>query len=263
MLHSFKKQDDTMTKYIFRTPKLVFVLFLTLSFVVVNTNAAFAQYHGAYPGQKDDDEKEKLESNIPQIFSSQVSSVDQAKKLDEVYDGLHAALWNFAISDFNYQKQLYDLLINERFQTTRYAAEFSSVLKSAMTNLNENHTKMQKAVEEAALDFKYVRERVRAADQETLDKLWASKIAEYEKSAEQYFKMEHMFLKTYRSMVAFILEQGGGYYYDSNAQTLKFYKLGAYDYYCKTLDKLHVISYEQTKLLKSHAPANMDPDLLK
>ena len=252
-----------MIKYISRIPRLVFALFLALSFVIVSTNAAFAQYHGAYRRGEEPNEKEKLEIIVPQVFSSQVSSVEQAKKLDQVYDGLYATLWNYAISDFNYQRQLYDLLANERFQTTRYTAEFSTVLKNAMTNLNENHEKLQKAIEDANLEFEYVIERVRRADKETLNELWTMKMDEYKTSADKYFKLEHTFLKTYRTMVAFILKQGGSYYYDSSAQTLKFYKLGAYDYYGKTLDKLHVISYEQTKLLKSHAPANMDPDLLK
>jgi hypothetical protein len=266
MLRYFKKQDGTMihmTKYIYRITKLTFVIFLTFGFIVISASSAFAQYRGAYPGQGDAREKEKLEIIVPQIFSSQVSSVAQAKKLDEVYDGLYATLWNYAISDFNYQKQLYELLSNDRFKTTRYSAEFSGLLKDAMTNLNENHTKMQSAVKEADRDFEYVKTRVRADDQETLDKLWESKIAEYKESANNYFKMEHMFLKTYRTMVEFILEQSGGYYYDSETRGLKFYNLGAYDYYGKALDKLHTISYEQAKLLKSHAPANMDPDLLK
>ncbi len=266
MLRSFKKQDDMMvlmTKYIFRIPKFTFVLFLAMSFVIVSSTSALAQYRGAYPGEGNSEEREKLEILVPQVFSSQISSVDQAKKLDVVYDGLYAALWNYAISDLNYQKQLYTLLDDKRFKTTRYAAEFARILKSAMNNLNENHTKMKKAVEDANLDYKYVRERVRKADQEILDKLWANKIDEYKNSANGYFKFQHKFLKTYRSMVAFILEQGGGYYYNSKEKALKFYKLGAYEFYVKALDKLHVISYEQTKLLKSRPPANMDPDLLK
>ncbi len=253
-----------MTRYIMRFQDFIFVLFLILGLIIITSqNTAFAQYRGAYSGQEGAGEKGKLEDPIPQVFSSQVTSVDQAKKLDKVYDGLFAALWNYAISDFNYQRQLYELLEDERFQTTRYAAEFSGLLKSAMANLNDNYTKMQKAVEDAQQEFEYTKERVREADQKVLDDLWESKIAEYNEHANQYFRLQHRFLKTYKNMVSFILKESGGYYYDSKERVVKFYKLGSYDYFGKTLDKLHVNSYEQMKLLKTHIPAHMDPDLLK
>ncbi len=248
---------------VYRVSELAIILIITFAFIVIIPNVAIAQYHGSYSGKDSYGEKEKLEIIVPRVFSSQVSSVQQTEKLDEVYDGLYSALWNYAISDLNYQKQLYSLLENKRFRTTRYAAEFSGVLKSTLNNLNSNHKKMQKAIEEANLDFEYIRKHVSKEDQQKLDVLWTDKIDEYKKFANQYFKMEHQFLKTYRNLAAFILKQGGSYYYDRIARTVKFYKLGAYEFYGQLIDKLHIISYKQVSLLKSHVPANMDPDLLK
>ena len=253
-----------MTKYIIHIPSFVFALSLALGlFIFATPNEASAQYRGGYQRKEDPKAEEKLNDLIPQIFTSQVGSVKQTRKLDEVYDRLYVSLWNYAISDFNYQKQLYEQLANERFQITRYAAEFSNLLKLSMTNLNENHKKIKKNLEDAQREYKYVRERVREADKRALDELWPRKIAEYNKNADEYFEMQHKFLNTYHNLVSFILKQGGGYYYNSQEQTLKFYKLGAYDYYGKTLDNLHLISYEQMKLLKKHVPAQINPDLLK
>ena len=253
-----------MTKYIFYLPRFIIILFFLSGLVtLVSPGTAFAQYHGAYPGKQEPEEKEVLKPQYPQVFSSHVSSIQQTRRLDEVYDGLYASLWNYAISDFNYQKQLYELIRNERFQTTRYAGEFSGLLEQSMENLNENHEKMKKAIEDAEKEFKYVRGRVREIDKKKLDELWPAKISEYKAAADEYFKMQHTFLKTYNSLVSFILAQGGGYYYQSSDQTLRFYKHGIYEYYGKTLDKLHRITYEQTKLLKRRIPTAMDPDLLK
>ena len=264
---ALKQRDsyDIMIKYTFRLPHFVIVLLLLSALSVLGApNTAFAQYRGAYPGQQQEtEEKEAMKPQYPQVFSSHVSSVQQTQRLDEVYDGLYASLWNYAISDFNYQKQLYDLIQNDRFQTTRYAGEFSGLLEQSMENLNENHKKLEKALEDAEKEFKYVRGRVREIDKKKLDELWSAKIAEYKEAADAYFKMQHSFLKTYNHLVSFILAQGGGYYYKSDDRTLRFFKNGIYEYYGKNVDKLHRITYEQTKLLKRRIPASMDPDLLK
>ena len=252
-----------MTKYIFRLLG-VFTFFLTFGLaVLIAPDVAFAQYHGAYSGQQDTKKKEETKPQYPKIFSSRVTSVQQTQKLDEIYDGLYTSLWNYAISDFNYQKQLYEQIANERFQITRYSGEFSDILEKSMKNLNENHNKMKKALENADLEYKYIRKRVRESDHETLDELWPNKIDEYKKTADEYFEMQHSFLKTYNGLVAFILAQGGGYYYESKSQALKFYKYGVYEYYGNTVDELRKITYEQIKLLKGYVPAAMDPALLK
>lgn len=238
-------------------------LFFIFASFVLFASVAQAQYVGAYSDQKEEKKEETLLQPIPQIFSSQVSSTGQAKKLDELYDTLHASLWNYAISDINYQKKLYDLLEDERFKTTRYSGEFAGALKQALADLNEHNKNIKSNLMEAETTFNYVRERVREEDKKTLDELWTRKIKEFEKTSETYFKMQHSFLKTYRWLVGFILEQSGGYYYDSADRALHFYDFASYEYYSESIDRLHKTSYEQKKLLKKYVPSGVDLEILK
>ncbi|MCK5375110.1 MAG: hypothetical protein KAJ40_07485 [Alphaproteobacteria bacterium] len=253
-----------MMKYIINISGLVFSLLLTASLISFPClKSAHAQYHGYYPGQQIAEEKNKTTPIIPQIFSSQVSSVQQAKKIDVLYNTLYVSLWNYAMSDVNYQKKLYNLISSEHFQTTRYMAEFSETMNNAMVNLNENYKKLHKNIDAANREYLHIKETIRLADYDVLDKLWSEKIAEYEQRANNYFKMQHEFLNTYRALVAFIIKQGGGYYYDTSERSVKFFKFGAYEYFAKALDKLYKLTYEQKKLLKLHVPATEDLLLLE
>lgn len=225
--------------------------------------SALAQYRGAYPSEQKKEWVDPAAKPIPQIFSSRVASVKQAKKLDVLYQGLYVSLWNYAITDFVYQRKLLELMRAERFQLTRYPAEFEGELKGAMSNLNENYKRMMSDIDSAEAKYKEIREGIRSMDYATLDPLWEEKIQKAREDAKTYFKMQNKYLQTYRQLVAFILKQGGGYYNKAGENKVYFYKNGALQFFAKSIDDLRMTSYEQKEFLKSLAPANADPEDLK
>lgn len=223
---------------------------------------AYAQYKGIYTN-KEKKREDKAARPIPKVFSTQVASTKEAEKLDTLYNELYVSLWNYALTDFNYQKQLYTLIEPHRFQITRYSKEFKGILTDAMTNLKQNSKNIDEDIKNANEKYKEIREGIRSVDYEILDKLWPEKIEQFRKEAKQYLKMQHAFLKTYRGLVAFIIKQGGSYYYDTNEQRVKFYKFAGYKFFGKTIDKLRRITYEQKKFLKERAPAGVDVTTIK
>ncbi len=244
----------------FRHITAVFSIFCLIA--VSLPSVAHAQYKGSYTG-KNKKYVDKAARPVPKVFSTQVTSTKQAEKLDEIYNELYVSLWNYAITDFTYQKKLYALIEPQRFQITRYSKEFKGVLTDAMDNLNKNSKNIDKDIEDANLKYKEIKEGIREVDYEILDKLWTEKIAEFRHDAKQFLKMQHAFLKTYRSLVGFIIKQGGSYYFDTNEQRVKFYKFAGYKFFGKSVDKLRKITYEQKKFLKSKAPARVDVTTIK
>lgn len=217
---------------------------------------AHAQYKGSYSNKK----KKYIDAAarpVPKIFSSQVTSTKEAAKLDELYNELYVSLWNYAITDFGYQKKLYALVEPKRFNITRYAKEFSTV-DDAIDNLNRNYKNVLSDIETANKQYEEIKEGIREEDYAALDQLWPEKIKEYRAHAKRFYDKQYQFLKTYRSLVAFILKQGGSYYYNANEQRVKFYKFGGYQFFGQSIDKLNMISFEQKKILKAKAPANVD-----
>lgn len=244
---------------------IAYTLFLTFLFAAL-PGQVYAQYRGAVQFSERAAEKKKKDpatAPVPKIFSSQVSSTKEAEKLDIIYNNLHASLWNFAGSDFIYQKKLYDLLKLERFKLTRYPAEFKGLMEDSMGNLNTNYKTMQSEIATARQSYVDIKEGIREADYEVLDVLWEEKLTAFETHSEAYFKMQHAFLKTYKSMVKFIIKQGGSYYYKPASRSLHFYQNSGKQYFGKTLDKLRRISFEQRKHIKSKPPANVDPTYIK
>jgi len=197
---------------------------------------------------------------VPRIFSSDMVSTASGEKLDVVYNNLLASLWNYSVTDFRYQNKLMLLMKNERFKTTRYSKEFSRDLDDALANLNANYKSMLDDITFAEERYKTVREEIRSIDYEILDPLWREKINAFKERSKTYFKMQHSFLKTYRTLVAFILKQGGSYYYKEETNRVYFYRFEGYEFFAKSLDKLNRISFEQRKFLKQEPPANFDID---
>ncbi|MFP4098048.1 MAG: hypothetical protein ACLFU1_04615 [Alphaproteobacteria bacterium] len=238
-------------------------LALVLGLAGLYSFQARAQYRGSFVPEEEPEETVNPEAPpVPQIFSSQVMSKQEAQKLDVLYNSLHISLWNFAVSDFSYQKKLNELMDPKRFHTTRYSKEFSGDLKQALDSLNDNYKKMLRRIERVKEDYTSIREGIRSTDYEVLDPLWDERIGEFEETAKSYFKMQHQYLNTYRNLVAFILKNGGRYFYDSKARRVGFFNFGLYEYFAKQIDKLNDITHEQKKLLKRHPPATNDPILL-
>ncbi len=238
----------------------VFSIFCLIAVSLPST--ANAQYKGNYSSKKKK-YKDKAARPIPRVFSTQVTSTREAEKLDAIYNELYISLWNYAITDFNYQKQLYALIEPQKFQITRYSKEFKGVLADSMENLNENSKNIDKDIENANKKYQKIREGIRSVDYEILDKLWPEKIKQFKKEAKHYLKMQYAFLKTYRGLVGFIIKQGGSYYFDTNEQRVKFYKFAGYKYFGETIDKLRRITYEQKKFLKENAPAGVEISTIK
>lgn len=244
--------------------KLVFTLFSVMCIGLLCSSNAQAQYRGYYQQNAPEEKnKDPAAPPVPKIFSSQVTSKQQAEKLDRLYNNLYISLWNYALIDFNHQKKLYDLIDFKRFQVTRYTGEFKDDLQDAMEDLNTNSKKMLADIDKANEEYKDVKIGIRKSDYEVLDKLWEEKIEQYRKEAKLHFKMQHSFLKTYYSLVGYIIKQGGSYYYDSQKKAVSFYKHGGYQFFGKSLDKLRKITHEQKKTLRTNTPANINPALMQ
>lgn len=238
-----------------------------LAFVVVIaslglSSQAHAQYRGSIQFEKKKKE-DKAAKPVPRVFSSKVKSVDQAEKLDQSLNALYVSLWNFAGTDFIYQRKLYDLLKFERFKLTRYPAEFEGVSAEALDNLNENYSKIQAEIVTADILYDEIQPGILEEDKEMLAELWEQEMETFKNHSDLYFKMQHRYLKTYATMVRFILKQGGTYYYDASSRSLRFYQNSTKQFFGKTYDRLRQISFEQRKHLRTRTPANVDITLVK
>ena len=244
--------------------RLFIAVFSVFSLALLSVpQAASAQYLGSYDAQKKKKYVDAAARPVPRVFSSKVRSTQEAEKLDQLYNQLFISLWNYAISDMNYQKKLYILLEGERFKTTRYAKEFSVPLEGAMDTLNQNHNSLKDDIKQANEQYEIIKEGILVVDHPTIDKLWPEKVKEFEIHAQKYFDMQFAFLKTYRALVGFIMKQGGSYYYDSAERAVKFYDLSGWRYYGESLDKLRKITYTQKQHLKQRVPANVSVDTLQ
>ena len=242
---------------IFLIPALIF----SSVALIPNTVRAQGYYKGMYVEKDKTKKEDKAKRPVPKVFSSKVSSVEQAEKLDKIYNDLFVSLWLYANTDFIYQKKLSTHIQPKKFKLTRYSKEFSGDLKDAMKNINDNYKNMMSDIEKAKEEYSKIKEGLRLGDQDIIEELWNEKISSFEDKAKTYFRMQYEFLKTYRNLVHFILKEGGGYYYNTQANELRFYKLDTYQIYVRLIDKLKKISFEQTKLLKSYPPANIDFEL--
>lgn len=221
---------------------------------------AFAQYKGAVtptPQQRQD----PTAKPIPKVFSSRVASVEQALKLDRLYYNLEVTLWNYGVTDLIYQRELYELLKAERFKITRYTAEFEGPLNNAMQNLKDNYKSMKDEIAQANEEYQFIRRGILEDDREALDTLWAQRVKAFEDRSMTYFKMQNKYLNTYKSMVNFIISQGGSYAYNG-IDGIRFYQVGGYKFFARTLDSLRKTTYNQRIYLRSNAPVNVDLSML-
>ncbi len=224
---------------------------------------ATAQYRGAYPGNQEEKQVDKATKPVPKIFSSQVASVTEAQKLDILYQNLYVSLWNYAATDLLYQKKLSNLIKPERFKLTRYAQEFDGDMNNAMNNLNTNYKKLMSDIEDAQAQYQSIRDGIRSADYSTLDPLWEEKMNEFKDQSKEYFSYQNNYLQTYRKLIEFIIEEGGGYYYKPNEGRFYFYKTGTMRYYANMVDRLAQLNYKQKMFLSKYAPVNADLDDIK
>ncbi len=239
--------------------------FLVLSGVLLAPSLSFAQgYHGSYtPTSPQKEYDDLVQRPIPKVFSSHINDERQGQILDSLYNDLFVSLWLYAGTDINYQVKLYDLVMPERFELTRYSKEFKGDMNDSMNNLNKNFKRMMDDIAHTQSQYEDIKAGLSETDQEILAPIWEENFGKFRNNAERYFKLQGKFLKVYHSLVTFVLKQGGSYYYDSTTQKVTFYKFGGYKFYGQSIDNLRKISHEQRVLLKDNAPANPAAPLQK
>ncbi len=238
-----------MKNFIYTLPFFVLTLGIT-------SEPVHAQYLGGYEPEKKEAPKDLAERPVSRLFSPHISDQVVGQKLDILYNNLKASLLIYAASDLNYQASLYEVLKPERFQTTRYSAEFKDELNEAMKSLNENYKRMNNDLEKADKQVKELKSTLGMIAQEEVSKLWEINITHLKETKENYFKLQGGFLKKYHQLSTFLLKKNGGFFYNSQSQGLSFYNNGDYQYYGKSLDYLRQTTHKQKALLKKNAPAN-------
>lgn len=243
-------------------------IFFAISILSATLLGASGSYAQKYPGDFTPVDTAQpstpdYSAPIPRIFSSKVSNASLVEKLDVTYDNLLMSLWNYGSVGFIHQETLSNLMKPQKFRTTRYAKEFTPAMQSALQDLNDNYKSMMQEIESANAEYKNILRGLKMADKAELEPLWEDKISSFKKDAETFFKMQHSYLNTYRNLVAFVLEQGGSYYYKQDTQGVYFYKFGSYKFFGKSIDKMRMITYKQKQFLKARAPANADALVLQ
>ncbi len=233
---------------------------LSISCVSASSQVAAQNYHGGYSKGSKLEKKDEAQRPIAKVFSSKISSAKQGEHLDIIYNNLYVSLWLYASTGFVHQKKLSNKVTPDKFQNTRYKKEFSGSIEKAMENLNNSYREMQDDIENAERQFVEIRPAIRAADHETIDKLWKDKIDEFRNKSDMYFKLQHKFLNTYGKLVKFIMQQNGRYTYKSGEKAVAFYNFGGYQFYGKSIDSLRMTSFKQRKLLRENAPSGVDPE---
>lgn len=238
--------------------KTILYISAALTLVTAASPVQAQTYKGDYRAAPKPQEKDMAAKPVPKVFSSEVSSAAQAQKLDYLYYNLFVTLRNFAVTDGVYKAKLYDLLDPQRFKYTRYSEEFSGDLKAAMDDLNANYKAVRMSIDDAKVKYEEIKRDINITEHEKLDALWEEKLGEFTQTSDRYFKLQNQFLNTYRTLVAFILKQGGSYYYKTGEDRVYFYRFEGYKYYGTTIDKLNKINFEQNKLIDETAPKNIE-----
>ncbi len=187
---------------------------------------------------------------VPRVFSSKVSDVEKAEKLDRLYYNLSVNLNDFAAIDDTFKSELIELIKPYKFKITRRGGEFKKTLSDAMKTLNDNYKKMITIIKEVDEESKPLRDSFVGEDKDIIAKAWKENIKLFKKRAYRYFKLQNDFLNTYSALVRFILDQGGKYAYDSKTKGVVFFNMGSYTYYGKTVDKLAKIARAQKLVLR-------------
>lgn len=198
---------------------------------------------------------------IPRIFSSQMSEDEPAAlRLDEIYFNLNKALWEYARVDFIHQENLMELMKPYKFQLSRYGAEFRGGLKKAMEDLNANYSNMKKSIDEAEEKYQVIRKSFSEERVKEVDVMWLQQKSVFIERSDKYFKLQSKFLKAYKKLVQFVIDQGGNYYYNPSTGKITFYGVGAYTYFAKALETFSKITREQQTILEDSTYGYSEPD---
>ncbi|MCB1591290.1 MAG: hypothetical protein KDI90_02440 [Alphaproteobacteria bacterium] len=212
---------------------------------------AWAQIKGQYNPQPPAPEEETLPPTVPRVFSSKVGNVKKAEKLDiKLYD-VTTVFIGYTEMDVDYRKQMYDLIEPFKFQVTRRKEEFKKDIDNAKKTLKDNYKRTQTLIDNFERDYTESVKTFSPDDQKILEQTGKQAIDSLRKKSTEYFRLQADFIKTYTQLVGFILSNGGGYYYDSGRKAVAFYQGGHYTSFSKMVDRLNLISFNQSQLLKS------------
>ncbi|MCB1782722.1 MAG: hypothetical protein KDI13_01885 [Alphaproteobacteria bacterium] len=201
------------------------------------------------------------QQDVPRIFSARLAGDEAAAaKLDRVYYNLNLTLRDYAQVDTIHQKNLMELMQPFHFKLSRYGAEFRRELKQGMDDLNKNYKSMQNDLKTADEAYGVVIRGFSEENQKTVEALWKSQRQVFVDRSNKYFGLQSKFLNTYKSLVHFLIDQGGNYYYDQETQKVAFYDVGAYTYFGKTLENLIQIGRDQRQILSDSTYSFVNDD---
>lgn len=225
-----------------------------LVFAFFSPNICFGQAVGQYAPRTAPVE-DKQEAFIPRVFSSKLTAGKQAEALDFLYYDLSKALGRFSQIDMSHKEKLIELIEPYKFQLTRRASEFKSDLDAAMKSLNSNYKSMDALIVRANEDFSKLITAFPEDQQKIAKGLWDENVKKFKEQSDVYFKQQHNFLNTYNKLVRFILDQSGGYFYDSATKRVAFYRAGVYQTFGRSVDELNKINHQQKILIRELLPA--------
>ena len=205
---------------------------------------------------QDEESYSEIVAARKRIFSPKLKNTVEAEKLDRLYHSLENYLWDISEITILHQNALMTLMEPKKFQYTRRHTEFKPTLAKAMTELNKSRNNFKAFIEKNNQEFEVIKPAF-GEEQEATEALWKETIAAFESRAEEYFKSQNKYLNLYNKLVSYIMANAGGYYYNSTANKIAFYKVEEYTFFGETLDKLNKIAYAQKQSLSDIKPARL------
>ncbi len=205
---------------------------------------------------QDEESYSEIVAARKRIFSPKLKNTVEAEKLDRLYHSLENYLWDISEITILHQNALMTLMEPKKFQYTRRHTEFKPTLAKAMTELNKSRNNFKAFIEKNNQEFEVIKPAF-GEEQEAAEALWKETIGAFEKRTNEYFKSQNKYLNLYNKLVSYIMARAGGYYYNSTANKIAFYKVEEYTFFGETLDKLNKIAYAQKQSLSDIKPAKL------
>ena len=217
---------------------------------IAGQDAFSQQLKGQYNPQPKVVEEETLDPVVPRVFSSQVSDVQKAEKLDQALYSLTLVLNGFVEVDATYKERLFELLQPYKFQVTRRGQEFRKDIASAKKTVKESYDSLNNYVEQYRVNLKAELENFKPEDRKIIEQISEEALKSYLVQANKYFDLQARFIKTYQKLVTFILKNSGGYYHTEGSKVISFYDPGIAESYAKLFDTLTKINFNQVQLVR-------------
>ena len=205
---------------------------------------------------QDEESYSEIVAARKRIFSPKLKNTVEAEKLDRLYHSLENYLWDVSEVTILHQNALMTLMEPKKFQYTRRHTEFKPTLAKAMTELNKSRNNFKAFIEKNNQEFEVIKPAF-GEEQEAAEALWKETISAFQKRVDEYFMSQNKYLNLYNKLVSYIMARAGGYYYNSTADKIAFYKVEEYTAFGESLDKLNKIAYAQRQSLSDIKPARL------